>query len=509
MLFNSDVFIFVFLPLSLALYFALARLGRAWATLFLALASLFFYGWWNPTYLWLLCLSILFNYATGRAIAAAPMDGARRRRLLLVGIAGDLLVLVYFKYFNFLLGTFADLTGLTAPAAAIVLPIGISFFTFTQIAFLVDTARGDGTIYDFLHYVVFVTFFPHLLAGPLYHHKEMMPQFADPARARRRAENLSIGLTIFVIGLFKKVVLADGVAFYATPVFDAAAAGATPTLIECWGGALAYGFQLYFDFSGYSDMAIGAARCFAITLPLNFNSPYKAADIIEFWRRWHMTLSRFLRDYLYVPLGGNRHGSTRRYLNLFLTMLLGGLWHGAAWTFVAWGALHGIFLMINHSWRALRARLGWVAGSGGKLGRGLATALTFAAVLVAWVPFRATSFDAALSMLAGMFGGHGIAGPGGSADSLFGVAYGAALYGGIDETVALAALALVTFLAPNTQEFMARYRPGLPTAPGDIPPVPGFLAWQPRPIWSLVMVAALLLALSRMSGVSPFLYYQF
>jgi alginate O-acetyltransferase complex protein AlgI len=507
MLFNSYVFIFVFLPVSLVLYTWLARYDRRWATLWLALASLFFYGWWNPTYLWLLGLSILFNYGIGRAIAGS--DGARRPLLLIVGIAGDLLVLFYFKYFDFLVGTLADLLALPAPTSAIVLPIGISFFTFTQIAFLVDTARGEVGAYDFPRYVLFVSFFPHLLAGPLYHHKEIMPQFAAPARSRRRDEDLAVGLTIFIIGLFKKVVLADGIAFYAGPVFEAAAHGGNPTLIEAWGGALAYGLQLYYDFSGYSDMAIGAARGFGVTLPLNFNSPYKAVDIIAFWRRWHMTLSRFLRDYLYIPLGGNRLGPWRRYLNLFLTMLLGGLWHGAAWTFVAWGALHGLYLVINHGWRAVRARLGWTQGRFGLAGRIAAIALTFAAVLVAWVPFRATSFDAALRMLAGMAGGHGISGPDGAADGLFGVAYGAALYGGIDETVALAALALVTFLAPNTQEIMARYRPGLPTFPAADPAAPRVVAWQARPAWALVVFGALLLALSRMSGISPFLYYQF
>jgi alginate O-acetyltransferase complex protein AlgI len=512
MLFNSPLFIFVFLPVSLGLYAALARVGRrrgnqSWATASLVVASLFFYGWWNPAYLWLLGLSILFNYGIGRAIAGSA--GAGRARLLMLGVAGDLLVLFYFKYFNFLVGTLAGLAGLPAPDGTIVLPIGISFFTFTQIAFLVDTARGEARAYDFLRYVLFVTFFPHLLAGPLYHHKEIMPQFAVPAEARRRGEDLAIGLTIFVIGLFKKIVLADGIAFYAGPVFEAAAHGGSPTLIEAWGGALAYGLQLYYDFSGYSDMAIGAARCFGITLPLNFNSPYKATDIIGFWRRWHMTLSRFLRDYLYIPLGGNRHGKARRYLNLFLTMLLGGLWHGAAWTFVAWGALHGLYLVVNHAWRALRTRLGWAEGRFGPAGRCAAVALTFATVLIAWVPFRATSFDAALRMLAGMAGLHGVAGPAGVGESLFGVAYGAALYGGIDETVALAALALVTFLAPNTQEIMARYRPGLATFASDGLPAPRIVFWRPQPGWALVVVGALLLALSRMSGVSPFLYYQF
>jgi D-alanyl-lipoteichoic acid acyltransferase DltB (MBOAT superfamily) len=507
MLFNSYPFIFVFLPATLIVYFSLGRIAPRAATGFLAAASLFFYGWWNPAYLWLLCLSIAFNYGVGLAIARS--DGARRSRLLLLGIAGDLLVLFYFKYFNFLLGTLAGLLALPAPSNEIVLPIGISFFTFTQIAFLVDTARGEVGAYDFLRYALFVTFFPHLLAGPLYHHKEIMPQFADEATTAKRAENLSVGLTIFIIGLFKKVVLADGAAFYAAPVFAAAAGGGAPDLIESWGGALAYGFQLYYDFSGYSDMAIGAARCFGIVLPLNFHSPYKAVNITEFWRRWHMTLSRFLRDYLYIPLGGNRHGTARRYRNLFLTMLLGGLWHGAAWTFVAWGALHGLYLMINHLWHALRTRVGWLPESFGILGRLAGIALTFAAVTIAWVPFRATSFDAALRIIAGMFGGNGAAGPQGTGESLFGVAYGAALYGGIDQTMVLAALGLLTFLAPNTQEFMARFRPGLPSSLDRPPAPPRRLEWQARPAWSLVMMAALLLALSRMSGVSPFLYYQF
>jgi alginate O-acetyltransferase complex protein AlgI len=507
MLFNSYLFIFVFLPATLIGYSGLRRLAPGAATGFLAAASLFFYGWWNPAYLWLLCLSIAFNYAIGLAIAKS--DGVRRARLLFLGIACDLLVLFYFKYFNFLLGTLAAILALPAPSGEIVLPIGISFFTFTQIAFLVDTARGEVEAYRFLRYALFVTFFPHLLAGPLYHHKEIMPQFAEGGAAIRRAENLSVGLTIFIIGLFKKVVIADGVAFYAAPAFAAAASGGTPDLIESWGAALAYGFQLYYDFSGYSDMAIGAARCFGIVLPLNFHSPYKAVNIIEFWRRWHMTLSRFLRDYLYIPLGGNRHGTVRRYLNLYLTMLLGGLWHGAAWTFVAWGALHGLYLIINHLWQGLRARLHCMPESFGILGRFAGIALTFAAVTVAWVPFRATSFDAALRIITGMFGGNGGAGPQDAGESLFGVAYGAALYGGIDQTMVLAALALLTFLAPNTQELMARFRPGLASYLGRSPAPLRRLEWQARPAWSLVMVAALLLALSRMSGVSPFLYYQF
>jgi D-alanyl-lipoteichoic acid acyltransferase DltB (MBOAT superfamily) len=333
----------------------------------------------------------------------------------------------------------------------------------------------------------------------------MMPQFADPDRARPHAENVSVGLTIFIIGLAKKVVLADTMAGFANPLFDAAASGTAPALVAAWGGALAYTFQLYYDFSGYSDMAIGAARCFGILLPLNFHSPYKATSISEFWRRWHMTLSRFLRDYLYIPLGGNRLGPGRRYLNLFLTMLLGGLWHGAAWTFVAWGALHGAYLAANHLWRALRERLCIAPGGLGLPGRIAATAVTFLAVVVGWVLFRATGFVAALRILAGMAGFNGADDLG----QLTGIAYGAALYGGIDETAALAALALLTFLAPNTQQIMASYRPALPNPLGATQARGPALAWRPHPAWACAMLAALLVALSRMSGVSPFLYYQF
>jgi alginate O-acetyltransferase complex protein AlgI len=509
MLFNSILFIFGFLPFCLIGYAVLAPLGRRWEVAFLAAASLFFYAWWNPAYLALLGASILFNYLVGIAIHKSPAEGHRRRALLIFGIAANFSVLGYFKYFNFLLGTAAWAVGATAPDVSILLPIGISFFTFTQIAFLADTYGGQAKEYDPLDYTLFVTFFPHLLAGPLLHHKEMMPQFADPETYRPRAENLSVGLTIFIIGLFKKVVIADGMAAYANPVFAAVAEGHAPHLVTAWGGALTYAFQLYFDFSGYSDMAIGASRCFGIALPLNFDSPYKAADMIEFWRRWHMTLSRFLRDYLYIPLGGNRRGPARRHLNLFVTMLLGGLWHGAAWTFVLWGALHGIFLAANHLWRGLRRSLGWRVGAAGMLGRATGIAVTFLLVVLAWVPFRATTFAAAAQMFAGLFGWNGLAGPEGAGAAIFGIAYGGELYQGIDETRALAAVALVTFLAPNTQQIMARFRPGLAPPGTSAAPALVPIRWQARPLWSLAMAFALLVALSRMSGVSPFLYYQF
>jgi D-alanyl-lipoteichoic acid acyltransferase DltB (MBOAT superfamily) len=498
MLFNSHAFLFAFLPATLALYFALGRARPKYAALALAAASFCFYGWWNPAYVWLLLASTVFNYAAGIAIVHAPARW--KKPVLSASIAADLLVLAYYKYWNFTLNSAAALLGSEWHGEPIILPIGISFFTFTQIAFLVDAYRGAAKEYSPVHYALFVSFFPHLLAGPLLHHKEMMPQFADPLSYRPRAENFSVGLTIFIIGLFKKSVLADGIATYAAPVFAAAGQGAEPDLVAAWGGALAYTFQLYFDFSGYSDMAIGAARMFGIVMPVNFFSPYKAASVTEFWRRWHMTLSRFLRDYLYIALGGNRRGAARRYLNLMLTMVLGGLWHGAAWTFVAWGALHGFYLVVHHAWRAAAAALG-LAGRGGTPGRWAGRLVTFVAVVFGWVLFRAETFPGAVRIMRGMVGLNGAA----DTAALVGP-WSGGLYAGLDQTLSLAALCLVAFALPNTQQFMARFRPALAPLGFD---GPARWAWGAQPGWSLAMVAALLVALSRMSGVSEFLYYQF
>src|SRR3990167_464275 len=392
MLFNSYVFIFSFLPLTLAGFFLLGRVKPLLAAAWLTAASLFFYGWWNPLYIWLLAASILFNYACGIAIARTGARGKRagQKRWLIFAVTANLAVLAYYKYANFFLASISHFSGAALSFGEIVLPLGISFFTFTQIAFLADTYYGKAREYNFVHYSLFVTYFPHLIAGPVLHHAEMMPQFGLPATYRFSFENTAVGVTIFVIGLFKKVMIADEVGAYARPVFDAAAAGTELTLLEAWCGALAYTFQLYFDFSGYSDMAIGLSRLFGVVLPLNFHSPYKAVNIIDFWRRWHMTLSRFLRDYLYVPLGGNRRGKPRRSLNLMATMLLGGLWHGAGWTFVIWGGLHGLYLVVNHGWHTVRRKLGQDPDRPLSRPAPLASVLlTFLAVAAAWVVFRA------------------------------------------------------------------------------------------------------------------------
>lgn len=404
MLFNSHIFIFLFLPITLLAFYGFAsREAFRQALTTLVFASLFFYAWWNPIYLPLLLASIVVNYTL-----ALGLHKYRSKGLLILGIALNLGLIGYFKYAGFFVQSFNDVSGSTHTLQTIILPLGISFFTFQQITFLVDTWSGNAKRYTLLDYCQFVTFFPQLIAGPIVHHHEMMPQFNQQTIMANVRENLSVGLTIFIIGLFKKVVLADSVAVYATPVFSTAEIGITLTIYEAWLGSLAYTLQLYFDFSGYSDMAIGLARMFGIRLPLNFNSPYKAASIIDFWRRWHMTLSRFLRDYLYIPLGGSRKGPNRRSMNVFITMLLGGLWHGAGWTFVVWGALHGVYLLINHLWRQWRGderrNTNW-------FGLLFAHTITLLAVVFAWVVFRAESWSGAVSIWQSMLGMNGIAVP--------------------------------------------------------------------------------------------------
>ncbi len=519
MLFSSPEFIYLFLPIVLIGFFWLARWSHRIAATWLLATSLFFYGWWNPAYLGLLIGSICFNYGMGLVLAreSGRPEASRRRILLAAGVCANLVLLGYFKYANFFLDSANSALGTEWHAGEIILPLGISFFTFTQIAFLVDAWRGLAREFNFIHYGLFVTYFPHLIAGPVLHHKEMMPQFGLRETYRLNWENLSIGLTIFAIGLFKKVVLADGVAPYASPVFDAAGSGAELTFLEAWAGVLAYTLQLYFDFSGYSDMAIGASRMFGVRLPLNFNSPYQALNIIDFWRRWHMTLSRFLRDYLYFSLGGNRHGKARRYANLMTTMLLGGLWHGAGWTFVIWGGLHGLYLVVNHAWSSLRVTLGLPGGRWWT--RLLAWTTTFLAVVIAWVFFRADSVDAALSLLVSMAGGHGVAVPGpwledshwrlGWLLHTLGIRIGDAGAHVPDPwTWAwIATLLLIAARMPNTQRLLADFRPAL----DYVAEAGRQVAWRFgfTPAWATLTFVLLVAALTRGDAVSEFLYFQF
>jgi len=516
MLFNSYPFILAFLPATLLAFFVVARWSRRGAAAVLALASLFFYGWWDVRYGLLLVGSIAFNYASGFAIGRCAATGHPRaaNAVTAFAIAANLAALGYFKYAGFAITNFDAITGASEAIPRIVLPLGISFFTFTQIAFLADTRRGIAREYNPIHYALFVTYFPHLIAGPILHHKEMMPQFEGAAAYSPRASNFAVGLTIFAIGLAKKTVLADGIAPYANDVFGAAGHGGAPTLIVAWGGVIAYALQLYFDFSGYSDMAIGLSRLFGIRLPLNFDSPYKAASITDFWRRWHMTLSRFLRDYLYFPLGGNRKGPVRRYVNLMVVMLLGGLWHGAGWTFVLWGALHGAYLVVNHAWVAVRQALG-IRG-GGRLGHAAGVAITFVAVLFAWTLFRAPSLPVAVTMLAGMVGLHGISlpaalapafGPIASTLAAHGVAF--TLGGGAQFVTTWAWIVVllpIVFLAPNTQEIMARFEPALGFR-GERLPVR--LLWRPTRNWAFASGVLAAVGVLALTHHSEFIYFQF
>jgi len=477
MLFNSYQFIFLFMPIVLIGYFLLGRVGNLASVFWLALASLVFYSASNWQFVLLLLASIAFNYVIGLLLIAQRWRAAPRFAVLTIGVAGDLLVLGYFKYAGFLAANLNAVfsTGLTVD---ILLPVGISFYTFTQIAFLVDAYRGNVASYALPHYALFVSYFPHLIAGPILHHKDMIPQF-ERAEARRPDAHLILcGLIIFAIGLFKKTCLADGIQPLVAPAFGAN----TPSFDQAWIGALAYTFQLYFDFSGYSDMAIGISLMFGIFLPLNFNSPYKATSIIEFWRRWHMTLSQFLRNYLYIPLGGNRHGAALRFVNLMITMVLGGLWHGAAWTFVAWGALHGAYLCINHAWN----RFGpGVAPRYRKPADIAGLILTFLAVVAAWVVFRADSLSSAIFVLSRM------------ADPI-NIVFGRLE---IAQSLFIAIYAAIVWFAPNTQTIMG-YDHANRT-------VGEFGAWRMRPLFIYATAAVLAFGILGIQQHSEFIYFRF
>ncbi|HIO97116.1 MAG TPA: MBOAT family protein [Leucothrix sp.] len=394
MLFNSFEYIFAFLPLIFLLYFALAKVRIKAAKIVLILASLFFYAWWKLEYVPILLGSIIFNFTLGNLIREDKLKSfLSKKSVLIFGIAANLALLGYYKYADFFIENVNNALGKDYDSLNLLLPLAISFFTFQQITYLVDSYKGDIKKHSFLSYSLFVTFFPQLIAGPIVHHKEMIPQFESKLNWVKDYKNIVMGLFIFSIGLFKKVMIADQFAVWATAGFDGST---TLSLLEAWATSLSYTFQLYFDFSGYTDMAIGAALLFNIKLPFNFNSPYKALNIQNFWRRWHMTLTRFLTEYIYIPLGGNRHGTTRTTINIMLVFLIGGMWHGAGWTFIFWGFLHGLALIIHRTWVGLSITMPkWIAWF-----------ITFNFVNVAWVFFRAKDFEDALKVLKGMFSGN-------------------------------------------------------------------------------------------------------
>lgn len=506
MLFNSYFFIFVFLPLAVLLFHGLRHQGYERGSIFvLTMMSLLFYGWWSAKYLLLLIPLMLINYAIATRIAKFSKKNRHLSKLLLIfGLCFNLLVLGYFKYANFFVDNANALLGLDLFLATIVLPLGISFFTFQKIAFLIDAYYGKVERFNLLDFSLFVSFFPQLIAGPIIHHREIMPQFSMLGRVK--VGYMALGITIFIIGLAKKVLLADTAAGYASPQFNAVAMGVQLDFFAAWSAALAYTAQLYFDFSGYSDMAIGIALLFGIRLPLNFASPYKATNIIDFWRRWHITLSRFLRDYLYIPLGGNRKGSARRFINVFLTMLLGGIWHGAGWTFMVWGVLHGLYLVINHAWRELRQRLGMGVEATSFWGRKFAQLLTFVVVVIAWVFFRAEDMGSALEMIKAMAGNNGIAVPASLAEFAPHLTISTAP---VDSGMALLvafSLLLVAWLAPNTQQITAYTGPN---DSGGVEAGAATLRWNGSARWAIFIGCLFGLSLMMMSRVSEFIYFQF
>lgn len=535
MLFNSYVFIFAFLPIVLVGFYVIGKRSHNLAVLWLSVSSVFFYGWWDAGFVGLLLASIAFNYCVGYMIAYSlkrqnTMTFAKK--LLILAIVCNIALLGYYKYFGFLAENITYFLGFELVVRDVILPLGISFFTFTQIAYLVDTYQGKVKEYNFIHYLLFVTYFPHLIAGPVLHHKEMMPQFAKKSTCQVNWENVSLGLAVFVIGLFKKVAIADSMGEFSSPIFDAVQIGRHPMFFESWVGALSYTLQLYFDFSAYSDMAVGLSLMFNVRLPMNFNSPYKATSIIDFWRRWHMTLSRFLRDYLYIPLGGSRETKFRRYLNLMITMLLGGLWHGAGWTFIVWGGMHGLYLMINHGWRSLTKGVG--VNLAGKYFRLLSGLLTFLAVVLGWVFFRADSLATAIDMLRGMCGLNGISVhqvfakyiP--AISQLFHFNVSVSGFSPILGPVVHVAMFQIflglclVFIAPNTYQIMRRFRPTLDyvdePSVGDrginsilSTKIMGLVEWVPSKMQGILYGVIFYMALSYMSSSSKseFLYFQF
>lgn len=460
MLFNSQQFLLIFLPLTLILYFALAgkESSRIWV---LISASLFFYAYWDLRFLPLLIASVMLNWSCSLLYASHPY-----KSILIAGVALNLLIIGFFKYTNFIIGNVTATAGVGFAPWNIILPLGISFFTFQQISYLVDLKRGAAPVYPFHKYLLYVTFFPQLIAGPIVRHDEIIGQYAlDPMR-EGVYERLSKGFVLLFIGLFKKMILADTVAKTASFLFNDAATGNTLSFYGSWVAAAAYALQIYYDFSGYSDMAIGLGSMFGLSIPVNFNAPYLAVSIRDFWRRWHITLSRFLRDYLYIPMGGSWFGVPRQMTALMVTMLLGGLWHGAGWTFVVWGGLHGLALVANHIWGktgvSLPTPFGWI--------------LTLIFVVFGWVIFRADNLGTAVAIIRSMVGMNGV-----SFD-----------LPDIMPPIRIFYFALPAFIGPTSQRLVEHWL-------------------RPRPIYAAVVACALFyLALKAGDGdYSEFIYFQF
>ncbi len=492
--------------------------------------SILFYALLTIDYLPLLLISITFNYGIARLIIGKwSVDDERsnknfvsnirnqitftfslisknhRKEVFFCGIVGDLCLLAYYKYFNFVIANL-DALGLTIPQQDIILPLGISFFTFTQLAFLADSYNDKVERMSFISYLQFVSFFPHLIAGPIYHHAEIISQFEDSKGYSINWSNINLGVFFFFFGLAKKVIIADSLSLIVGPIFSFVSTGGTPMALEAWIGALAYTLQLYFDFSGYSDMAVGIALMFNIHFPMNFYSPYKVTSIIDFWRCWHITLSNWLRDYLYIPLGGNRYGVPNQIRNILITMLLGGLWHGAGWTFIIWGGVHGVYLIFNHIWRR----------TGIRLHASICWLVTFVAVVVGWVIFRSDSIESAMILLKGMSGCYGVNLPTWMPDTGYFLNFNFIALSPVESIFAIGIVCIslaISLCLPNLVE-MTRHQYGPIIHPSQkkirlIKPINFPLIYTPSVRWSIITGFIAVCAIISLQTTSEFLYFQF
>jgi D-alanyl-lipoteichoic acid acyltransferase DltB (MBOAT superfamily) len=559
MLFNSYEFILLFLPITVIGFLALGLMSRQLAMAWVILASIFFYAWWRPFNLAIIGPSLVVNYFLGRWLLGLQGDASKSRTrafALTIGIIFNIAFLGYFKYANFAVSVAHDVTGRNFVFEEVILPLGISFITFQKIAFLVDVAGGKIKSFSVRDFLLFVLFFPQLVAGPIVHYQESVPQF-QAATAKFDKTAYAAGLTLFVFGLFKKVVLADGMAAHVSPVFAFAQGAGDPTMVQSWLAAIGYTLQLYFDFSGYSDMACGAALFFGVKLPMNFNSPLKAANIIDFWQRWHITLTRFLTAYIFTPISLNftRQRAMKRlpplratgsklgaFLQLLVaptlvTMFISGVWHGAGYTFIIWGLLHGFYLVIAHAWRQYGPKKGsapkavttdgavpaaqsmvpsalvnFIAQRAGWM-------ITFLAIAVSMVFFRAPDVGTAVDVLKGMTGLNGVGLPQELADRVHMASLGGMkLAGGevylhqfIPAAGFLIGLFAIAILMPNSLQVMEKFKPTL-TSPNEPPKIAGFipsLRWNPSLPWMGFFAVLALVAMLRMSGPSEFLYWQF
>jgi alginate O-acetyltransferase complex protein AlgI len=543
MLFNSPEFLFLFLPVTLAGFYLLGPVSRNSAIRWLIFASLIFYAWWRPVNVLIIAPSIVINYIIARILLRLnDSKGSARasKAVLLLGVSFNVIFLGVFKYTDFMSSAINDVFGANLVLRHIILPLGISFITFQKIAFLVDVQAGKVRSFTFQDYCTFVLFFPQLIAGPIVHYREMMPQFHG-ASCRFDSEDFAVGLTLLSLGLFKKIVLADHIAPLVTPLYQQAATEGGTSFLMAWMAALGFTLQLYFDFSGYSDMALGLARFFGIRLPQNFDSPLRASSIIDFWLRWHMTLTRFLTAYVYNPLQlwltrrrlakGQRGFSgpntqlgaflTLLMLPTILTMFISGFWHGAGYGFIVWGLLHGLYLTVNHGWRLVAAQLWPGRERYVRVMKPVGWILTFISVTVSMVFFRSTTMTSAVDIIKGLTGLNGIALPQALFDrsGQLGVAFHRLGVTSVQSwsvqdfaqlAIWISVLMFIALVCPNTLEILSHYEPALGVKPQSTKPgIARVLQWNASLPWAIAVAGIAAIAIVSISGPSEFLYWQF